>query len=127
MYFMVRIRLTEKSFRKEFIERLSVALEPHGMLLFDDPSISYADNENNKHKTRFPDVVIVHKDKISRDGEYHAEGASLGGYGNFYLELGPYAKSGNTMPLDSIQRTKKIKLRDILNFRRLEINTHIPK
>jgi len=66
---MVRIKLTEKSYRKDFISRLFKEIEPHGMILFDDPSLSYIDKENNKHRTHFPDIVIALKDKVVVDGD----------------------------------------------------------
>lgn len=86
--------------------------------------IEYFDNSNGALRTR---TEIGFPYRILRDGEYHAEGARLGCYGDFYLEIGPYAKSGNTIPSDSELRTKKIRLRDILSFQRLDIKTHIPK
>ena len=66
---MVRITLTEKSYRKDFIAKLSEILKPHNLVIYDDPSIGYVDAEDNKHKTRFPDVVIAELDKIHQDAD----------------------------------------------------------
>ncbi|MHB1830520.1 MAG: N-6 DNA methylase [Candidatus Micrarchaeaceae archaeon] len=67
---MVRINLTEKSYRKEFIKKLGEILEPHNLVIYDDPSISFVDAENSKVRTRFPDIVIAEKDKIHQEGDW---------------------------------------------------------
>lgn len=60
---MVRITLTEKSYRKDFIAKLSELLKPHNLVIYDDPSISYFDAKGKKYTKRFTDIVIAERDK----------------------------------------------------------------
>ena len=62
--------MTEKSFRKDFITKISKILEHHGMILFDDPSLSYVDRKDNKKRTHFPDIVVANKERVSTEGEH---------------------------------------------------------
>jgi hypothetical protein len=66
---MVRITLTEKSYRKEFIIKLNEALQSNNLVIYDDSSVSFIDSENNRQKTRFPDIIIAEKSKVHQEGD----------------------------------------------------------